>query len=79
MCMSVTVETVVSIAKQLPPEDQAALLSSLYELVAPMHKEWEGAWDRECHDRLSAYWAGAIDAVDSVQAMQELRRKHGLE
>jgi hypothetical protein len=79
MRMSVTVETVVSIAKQLPPEDQAALLSSLYELVAPMHKEWESAWDRECHDRLSAYQAGAIDAVDSVQAMQELRRKHGLE
>jgi hypothetical protein len=79
MCMSVTVETVVSIAKQLPPEDQAALLSSLYELVAPTHKEWEAAWDRECNDRLSAYRAGAIDAVDSAQAIQELRRKHGLE
>ena len=79
MFMSITVESIVSIAKQLPPEDQAALLSSLYELVAPAPTEWEAAWDRECADRLSAYRTGAIDAVDSVQAMQELRRKHGLE
>jgi len=39
--MSVTVDNVVSMAKQLPPEDQAALLSSLYELVAPKPTEWE--------------------------------------
>lgn len=76
--MSVTVETVVSIAKQLQPEDQAALLSSLYELVAPTTGEWEDAWGRECTDRLSAYRRGAIDAIDSAQAMQELRSKHGL-
>ena len=57
----------------------AALLSSLYELVAPTPTEWEAVWDRECADRLSAYRRGALDAVDSTQAMQELRRKHGLE
>ena len=77
--MSVTVDTVVSMAKQLPPEYRAALLSSLYELVAPTPTEWEAAWDRECEDRLSAYRRGALDAVDSTQAMQELRSKHGLE
>ena len=77
--MSATVDTVVSMAKQLPPEDQAALLSSLYELVAATPTEWEAVWDRECADRLSAYRRGALDAVDSAPAMQELRRKHGLE
>lgn len=79
MFMSATLEAVLPIVEQLPPEDQAALLSSLYELVAPTPTEWEAAWDGQCTDRLSAYRSGAIDAVDSVQAMRKLRRKHGLE
>ena len=77
--MSVSVDTVVSMAKQVPPEDQAALLSSLCELVAPTTTEREAVWDRECAGRLSAYRRGPLDAVDSTQAMHELRSKHGLE
>ncbi|WP_058557856.1 addiction module protein [Thiohalocapsa sp. ML1] len=77
--MRADVESVLAEAKQLPAADQAKLLSALYDLVAPTTPEWEAAWDRECADRLAAYRRGELNAVDSEQAMEALRRKHGLE
>jgi len=77
--VSTRVESLLAQAKDLPPHEQAALLSSLHELVVPTDTDWEAAWDQECGNRLFAYRRGDVDAVDSELAMQKLRRKHGLE
>jgi hypothetical protein len=76
--MTSSVDTVLAEARKLAPQDQAALLYSLHELVAPADPNWEAAWDQECADRLAAYRRGEIEAIDSEQAMMELRRKHAL-
>jgi hypothetical protein len=76
--MSADVESVLAEARQLLAADKAKLLSALYDLVVPAAPEWEVAWDRECSERLTAYRCGELDAIDSQQAMEALRRKHGL-
>lgn len=72
------VQDLVAQAAQLPGEDQAALLAALQDLLARPDPDWEPAWTRECLDRLNAYDRGELAAVESDQAMDVLRRKHGL-
>jgi putative addiction module component (TIGR02574 family) len=76
--MKMSVPDMVAQAKQLPAEEQAALLAALHDLVAPPKPDWEAAWAQECQDRLAAYRRGDMDALDSDEAMAALRRKHGV-
>lgn len=76
--MNTQVQELVAQAAQLPPEDQATLLTALHDLVFPSDPTWETAWVNECQDRLDAYERGAMASVDSDQAMAALREKHGL-
>lgn len=74
--MKMSVPDMVAQARQLPAEEQAALLAALHELVAPPGPDWEATWAQECQDRLAAYQRGEMDALDSDEAMAALRRKH---
>jgi len=76
--MKTTVPDMVAQARQLPAEEQAALLAALHELVAAPGPDWDAAWAQECQDRLEAYRRGDLEAVDADEAMAALRRKHGL-
>jgi len=76
--MKTNLSDVVAQAKQLPAEDQATLLATLHELVAPPAADWDAAWAQECGDRLAAYRRGEIAAVDADEAMATLRARHGL-
>ena len=67
--MNTQVQELVAQAAQLPPEDQATLLTALHDLVFPSDPAWETAWVDECQDRLDAYDRGAMAPVDSDQAM----------
>ena len=76
--MNTQIELLVEQARGLSPEEQAVLAETLYEMVNPPDPEWEAAWDKECEDRLAAYQKGEIKAMDSDEAMEFLRKKHGL-
>jgi len=76
--MKTSVPDMVAQARQLPAEEQAALLAALHELVAPPGPDWEAAWGQECQDRLAAYRRGEMEALDSDEAIAALRRKHGV-
>lgn len=58
--MTASIETPLAQAGRLPPQEQAALLSSLFGLVAPADPNWETVWDQACADRLTAYRRGEI-------------------
>jgi len=72
--MNTRVQALVEQARRLPPEEQATLLSVLYELVTPPDPAWEAAWVSESLDRLAAYRRGELEAVDSDEAMAGLRK-----
>lgn len=76
--MNTQIELLVEQARGLSPEEQAVLAETLYEMVNPPDPEWETAWNKECEDRLAAYQKGEIRAMDSGEAMEFLRKKHGL-
>jgi len=75
--MNTRIQDLVDRARQLPPEEQATLLSALHDLVTPPDSAWEAAWASESLDRLEAHRRGELEAVDSDDAMADLRRKHG--
>ena len=76
--MKTSVPDMLAQAKQLPAEEQAALLAALHELVVPLGPDWEAAWAHEGQDRLAAYRRGEMEALDSDEVMAALRRKHGV-
>jgi hypothetical protein len=76
--MNARIQDLVDRARQLPPDEQVALLSALHELVLPPDPAWEAAWVSESLDRLAAYRRGEPEAVDSDEATAELRKEHGL-
>ena len=65
--MNTQVQELVAQAAQLPPEDQATLLTALHDLVFPSDPTWETAWVDECLDRLDADGCSEMDSVDSAQ------------
>jgi hypothetical protein len=76
--MNTRIQELVDRARQLPPDEQATLLSALHDLVTPFDPAWEAAWVSESLDRLGAHRRGELEAVDSDEAMAELRKKHGI-
>ncbi|WP_295391141.1 addiction module protein [uncultured Thiodictyon sp.] len=77
--MNSRIHNLVERARRLAPAEQAALLSALHDMVAPPDPAWEAAWVNESLDRLAAYGRRELEAVDSDEAMAQLRKKHGLE
>lgn len=62
-------------ALQLPEKDRALLADSLLASLSTTSAELENAWAREACERMEAFQAGRIDAVDGPSAMAELRSK----
>jgi len=76
--MNSRVQDLVTQASRLPPDDQAALLAALYDLIVIPDPGWETAWMGECLDRLDAHRRGDLESVESDEAMAALRKKHDL-
>ena len=62
-------------ALQLPDKDRALLADSLLASLSPTPAELEAAWVREADERLQAFRAGQIDAVDGPSALADLRAR----
>ncbi len=76
--MNTRVQDLVTQASRLPPDDQAALLAALHDLIVIPDPGWEAAWVDESLDRLDGHRRGVLESVDSDEAMAVLRKKHDL-
>ena len=75
--MTNRIEALVEQAKALSAEEQVVLLNTLQDLLTPPAAGWEGAWIRECEDRLSAFDRGETKAVDFDAVISDLKKKYG--
>lgn len=62
-------------ALQLPDKDRALLADTLLASLSPTPPEVEAAWAREADERLQAFRAGKIEAVDGRSALAEVKAK----
>ena len=70
--MSASAETLLRQALQLPPIDRAALVESLITSLDKPDSELDALWLKEAEDRMAAYRAGEIEAIDADQVFAEL-------
>ena len=59
---------------ELPPREGAALVNGIIASLDRPGPSVNARWDKEAEDRLAAYHAGEIDAVDAEQVLAELGR-----
>jgi len=59
----------------LPDTERALLVERLMESISPSPSALREAWVREADERMRAFRAGEISAVDGPQAMAELRSR----
>jgi hypothetical protein len=62
-------------ALQLPEKDRALLADTLLASLSPTPTELEAAWASEADERLRAFQAGELDAVEGRSALAALRAK----
>lgn len=74
--MADTANTILDEALKLPANDRAALVETL---IFSLDKKPDAAIDAEClkvaEDRLAAYHAGELEAVDATDVFAELGKK----
>lgn len=70
-----SVDQLLEQAKNLSPDDRAALIDALHDLASPADHEWEQAWIKECEDRLSALDRGEMQTYDFDEVMAEARAR----
>lgn len=75
--MTDRIEALVEQAKALSAEEQVVLLDRLQDLLTPPAAGWEGAWIRECEDRLSAFDRGETKATVFNAVIAGLKKKYG--
>jgi putative addiction module component (TIGR02574 family) len=73
--MSVSTESLLHQALQLPSNERAALVDGLIVSLDKPDPELDAIWLKEAEDRLSAYRSGDIDAVDAEQVFAELGKR----
>ncbi|MFZ4599846.1 MAG: addiction module protein [Terrimicrobiaceae bacterium] len=59
----------------LPDTERALLVERLMESISPSPSALREAWVREADERMRAFRAGEISAVDGPQAIAELRSR----
>jgi putative addiction module component (TIGR02574 family) len=72
--MSVSTETLLRQALQLPANDRAALVESLITSLDKPDPTLDALWLKEAESRLAAYRSGELGAVDADEVFAELGR-----
>jgi putative addiction module component (TIGR02574 family) len=62
-------------ALQMPDLKRAQLADRLLQSISPVTSELQQAWATEADDRMEAYRAGKIAAIDGPQALADLRQR----
>jgi putative addiction module component (TIGR02574 family) len=73
--MSVSPEKVLRQAMQLSSLDRAALVEGLIASLDKPDPTLDALWLKEAEDRIAAYHAGELAAVDAEEVFAELGRK----
>jgi len=73
--MSVSAEKVLRQAMQLSSLDRAALVEGLIASLDKPDPALDALWLKEAEDRIAAYYAGELAAVDAEEVFGELGRK----
>ena len=63
--MTTPTESVLQQALQLSEGERATLIDRLIDRLSPVEPTTEALWLREAEDRLLAYQAGQIEAIDA--------------
>ena len=72
--MSVSTETVLRQALELPANDRAALVDELIVSLDKPDAALDVLWLKEAESRLAAYRSGELGAVDADEVFSELGR-----
>ena len=70
--MGTSAKNVLDQALKLPAKDRAALVETLISSLDKPEPGLDAEWLREAEDRLSAYRAGEITAVEVDEVFREL-------
>lgn len=73
--MSVSTETLLRQALELPANDRAALVEGLIASLDKPDPALDALWLKEAESRLAAYRSGELDAVDADEVFADLGRQ----
>jgi putative addiction module component (TIGR02574 family) len=74
--MSGSVDTIISEAVQLPPDQRLALAYRILSSVEPAPSaETDEAWDREIRARIAKYDAGGVQSIPAAEVFGELDQR----
>jgi len=73
--MSVSTETVLRQALELPANDRAALVDELIVSLDKPDPALDALWLKEAESRLAAYRSGELGAVDADEVFSELGKQ----
>lgn len=73
--MSASTESLLQEALQLPANERAALVESLITSLDKPDTELDALWLKEAENRMAAYRAGTIGAVDADVVFAELGKE----
>ena len=73
--MSVSTETLLRQALELPANDRAALIEGLMVSLDKPDPAVDAQWLKEAESRMAAYRSGELDAVEADQVFAELGRQ----
>ena len=73
--MSVSTETVLRQALELPANDRAALVEELIVSLDKPDPALDVLWLKEAESRLAAYRSGELGAVDADEVFSELGKQ----
>jgi putative addiction module component (TIGR02574 family) len=73
--MSISIETLLRQALELPANDRAALVEGLIVSLDKPDPALDALWLNEAESRLAAYRSGELGAVDADEVFAELGRQ----
>lgn len=73
--MSVSTETLLRQALELPANDRAALVEGLIASLDKPDPALDALWLKEAESRLAAYRSGELGAVDADEVFADLGRQ----
>ena len=73
--MSVSTETVLRQALELPANDRAAMVDELIVSLDKPDPALDALWLKEAESRLAAYRSGELGAVDADEVFSELGKQ----
>ncbi|MBS0456278.1 MAG: addiction module protein [Proteobacteria bacterium] len=73
--MSASAKAVLQEALRLPPAERAALVEGLIGSLDQPDPAMDALWLKEAEDRMAAYRAGELGAVDAEKAFAELGQR----